>query len=734
MNGKELLESMNYVNAMYIEEAETATFQASESHRPLKRPLLIAAIVALMLMLVGCAVVYVLKMQDLKIADTKETVPVFATDGQSVVGYEVEDYEVLTLAGLKGSPGYQAAMEWYEFESNYDTDYKIWEANYNSGLNFPEEYKTYVLYSQEMKDTLDAILKKYNLKTVGAPLDFRNMQNMCQALGIEKILTTDNGVTIRSESGGCHENGNFWLNMDIQLPEDPESERTDAFAVLHWNRKDCFSDSLFVTKKTNDWQEWNYTTSSGRNVLILRSPSDWRGWIICEREEALMALQIEARRDLGYNVDGKSWWDHVYMTDRQLELVADAIDFSIQPKIATHENVANQPGISGDNTHDGYTITLKDVVTDGHWAEITLGITAPTGTILAPEDTSDQWSYFHTANHGSMMPADGRDIISSSTPANLREDGDGLSNTMDYVFEASACMDDGSEPFVPGSVWYIYLEDLIRTTFTTGTGTQTDEVLAEGEWEFTITIGEADGTFDAIEFVTEPVPVEAEVAMAMDGKDVYEDVMVTSFVLRTNSATISHNLSFAPTFGSNHNYDIFVVLSDGSRILLFSDSAFPGTAELTAERPIDLSKVDHILFPDGTILPMPGAEPLICDEPAVPSTETEGVELLSQPMDYNSLAGYVEGADGVREDLYETFHLTSIRLSPSGLTIQGTWAFNGPDVKMHVIMQDGTQVTLTGSGEPLTEAMSVLTADALIDLRNADYVLLPDGTRLNVPQ
>jgi len=48
---------------------------------------------------------------------------------------------------------------------------------------------------------------------------------------------------------------------------------------------------------------------------------------------------------------------------------------------------------------------------------------------------------------------------------------------------------------------------------------------------------------------------------------------------------------------------------------------------------------------------------------------------------------------------------------------------------MQVVMLDGTQVTLTGSGDPLTEAMSILTADTPIDLHNADYLLLPDGTK-----
>jgi len=52
---------------------------------------------------------------------------------------------------------------------------------------------------------------------------------------------------------------------------------------------------------------------------------------------------------------------------------------------------------------------------------------------------------------------------------------------------------------------------------------------------------------------------------------------------------------------------------------------------------------------------------------------------------------------------------------------------------MQVVMLDGTQVTLTGSGDPLTEAMSILTADTPIDLHNADYLLLPDGTKLEIP-
>ena len=60
MNGKELFLGLSYINRKYIEEAEKDTvssFSAKKRGR-LRRPLLIAAVIALTLLLVGCAVAY----------------------------------------------------------------------------------------------------------------------------------------------------------------------------------------------------------------------------------------------------------------------------------------------------------------------------------------------------------------------------------------------------------------------------------------------------------------------------------------------------------------------------------------------------------------------------------------------------------------------------------------------------------------------------------------------------
>lgn len=279
MTGKDLLMGLNFINGKLVEEAENCDFSELETRRhpmrssqTLKKGLLIAAAIAVTLLLVGCAVVYALKVQDMKIGDIMETRPVLATDGISIIGYEDVSCQVLTLAGMKGTPGYQAALEWYAFKQEYDPDRAIQRSVWGNYPEFPEEYASYRLYSQEMKDKLDEILETYDLKPAGASLDFRTLKNMCAALGVERIQTADNDVSIKVNSGVCRENGNFCLCMDIGLPEDGENQINATTGSLLWSRKDCFSEDLITIADTGDWQEWNYKTASGSNVLSFAPP------------------------------------------------------------------------------------------------------------------------------------------------------------------------------------------------------------------------------------------------------------------------------------------------------------------------------------------------------------------------------------------------------------------------------------------------------------------------------
>ena len=77
MNGRDIFRGLQYIGDDLIENAETGQFPAQnqgsgKTRRPIRRPLLIAALIALLLLMVGCAVVYVLKLENVKIGTGTE--------------------------------------------------------------------------------------------------------------------------------------------------------------------------------------------------------------------------------------------------------------------------------------------------------------------------------------------------------------------------------------------------------------------------------------------------------------------------------------------------------------------------------------------------------------------------------------------------------------------------------------------------------------------------------------
>ena len=598
MKEKRMFQALGSVSDKFIEEMyePNEAQQKRTGRHPARRMWLIAAIVAAMVLLMGCAV-YVLKMQDMNVGQEEVTYDAFDYDTMEYLGQKTYTQEVFSLAGLEGTPAYLAAKEWYEFKQNYDPDYKILDTVKGNYPVFSAEYDAYGLYSQEMKEQLDLILQKHRLKPMGARLEFRTLRNMLAALGIEKIQTVENQVTINVASGGCYENGNFSLSLDFKFPEADENELGATWGMLRWNRADCFSDDLFAIEQTGDWKEWNYTTESGDDVLIIRSPSDWRSWIICKRGDGIMSLQVEARQDAWNNVNGKTWADERFLTDKQLEQLADAVDFAIQPRVATQEDVKNQPAPPDEATQDGYTVKLKSVETDGWIARIVMSVTAPAGKIINRNPNPGMEEVYYnigTTNLDSFEPKTGRDS-SGSGGWNAEEDGDGLDNTQNLVMEARYTMDDGSAPFAPGKTWIIRFEDLVGSYWDSKNVKTVEEHLATGEWTFEVTFDESNGDYGEIELLTEPIEVGVSTGWKPDGTDVVESVTVSSIKLRKYSLTITHDGPNYTDFSFINGQRMYAVMKDGSEIEIL------GTGRIyQAYGEIDLEKLDHIKLADGT--------------------------------------------------------------------------------------------------------------------------------------
>lgn len=592
MNGKDIFIGLKYVGEDLVEEAEYGSFPGSEKKKASgirtlgRKPLLIAAIIGLMLFLMGCAWV-VMKMQDLKIGETTGEQYVFATDGVTIIGTETVEQNVLTLAGLKGSAPYQANAEWYAYKEELLASISQMEQD----GTLPEDYWAENTYWDTLNAKADQLAQEYGLKPQGQRLEFRTTRNMCDALEIQRFQTDLDTVAVTVKDGSCYDNGNFTLYMDFAFRDGQEYDVEDTWGILYWNWKDSFSQDYVLLKDSGDWKEWNYTTASGTNVLILRSESDWNGYIICDREDALMTLRVEARRDLGNNMDGKTWFDYLYLTDRQMEQLADAIDFGINPRVVSQEDVEQQAAISDSETQNGFTLSLKSVETDGWYARIIVGITAPEGIDIESMNIG-------TGSSGDeLKPVLGQAY--GSAAFNDIPDGDGLTNTKNLVMEANLSMVDDSKPFAAGSVWELRIVDLWENRYS-----EEERILTEGEWIFSIIFEEAEDEGLSLEFAAEPLTMAAVVGWKADGTNVFDEVTVTSFALHKRSAVIQYEKASALEF-STFDSPMYVVMKDGSKIQLQENSGSPGITRYTLEEVIDLREVDHILLMDGTKLEAP---------------------------------------------------------------------------------------------------------------------------------
>mgnify|MGYP003303981368 CR=1 FL=1 len=610
MNGEDLFRGLNYVNAKFIEEAENVTqLQAGKKVLSFRRPVLIAAIIAMLLMLVGCAVVYVLRMKEIHIGQQQTYQDVFEYDpdtGEAIayIGQEPVTEEVLTLAGIQGSRNYQAAQEWFAFKQEYDPDLSITTELHRNGTvpEFPEEYASYNIYSQEMKDKLDEILKKYDLKLIGKTVPFRTEELVCKALGLENILVPGSNAVMNLDYAGYQECGNLNMDFGVILPD--ADLKTQCH--IYYMHKDAFTEDVISLGEIETWEEWNYTTASGEEVLIFRSPEDWRGFIFCDMPNYTVTLRYTfIHTQYGNDGDGKMYVDQEIMTDRQIERLADTIDFSIEPQLIDGwETLTNQAAGSG-QAIDGYTIELKDVYSDGNNAVITLAVTAPEGVNLQEYDgypmalqPGNRWGFFEQMTEGSSNVGGGY---------GSEDDGDGKANTQNVILRYTAGteqMRDGKLPFADGKVWSIYWQDIYGRYLNEETDEGEKVLLAKGTWSIDVIF--EDAVTEELELIDEPIPARVAYGWDLKGNDVYQDTMITSLILRPMSASIICDLEdIAPDFLTVGDRCVYVVMKDGSQVAFYSDSAGDGIQNLQTDTPIDLKEVSYLLLPDGTEIIVP---------------------------------------------------------------------------------------------------------------------------------
>lgn len=320
MTGKDLLTAMSGIEGRYIEEAAPA---AAPRTRSLRRPLLVAAAIAAALLLVGCGIVYALRLQDMSIGKATYTQR-FDDKGKAIDPVE-KSLDIITPYGRSGDAIQQALKEWYEFQESYDPDGALLTDEPDIP-DIPNQYEyTYSCYTQEMVDKVDEIAAKYNLKLLKEWIPFQRYQSdiFLEETGIRSLLRQDSGAQITGMAGMLYLPYNF--SMEFELVTENAGKLMTSYGYA---RKDYFPSAFAGGMDIDAYEQWDHTTPGGTKLLLALN-SKGKGEIIAEQENAMIMISIDGNRSLSHSryPDASE-----VMTKAELESIADQFDYSIRPK------------------------------------------------------------------------------------------------------------------------------------------------------------------------------------------------------------------------------------------------------------------------------------------------------------------------------------------------------------------------------------------------------------------
>ncbi len=280
MTSLQLLEGIGEIKSEFILEAR----RQGKAKVSWKRTALIAAIVALMLLLVGCVAV-LLGLGELSLGR-----------GSYDAGFgETIQVEQLSMQGYLGSPGYQAALEWQDFLSGYDQDGELMrKADANRDYP-PIDYMSYLCYTDEMREKIDSLCEKYGLEILGpvytpmSPEGWPEYSLLLPNLGMEPVVR-EPGIMEEYGSGSYFRGGSFQLGVDFRLHGE--------LVKVHYRciMKDAFDGVTFGISSVEDYTQWEYVTEEGAAVQLALGPE--LALAIADRERCFITAIIKTEGGL----------------------------------------------------------------------------------------------------------------------------------------------------------------------------------------------------------------------------------------------------------------------------------------------------------------------------------------------------------------------------------------------------------------------------------------------------
>lgn len=301
MTDLELLVSIGDADDRYVQEAQAWRTGRKRNPVRVRRVLLVAAVVAAVLAMVGFAAI-VFDLQGLVMGQ-------FGREGTS-------DY--LSLQGFSGSKNYLAAQEWQEFLDTYDPDGSLKQAAWDAGFTAPAAYESYLCDTEEMVQKAEEICHKYGLNPLGALHFERDMVSVLDKVGVNSVFAHPEKVQVIDSEGYWFVDGSFSLScLDFCLPHSGWDHPISS--QYRCVMKTAFDGVYLNVWDADEYDQWTYTNKEGTQLLL--ALSETHGLIAMDGKDYFATVSI-----LPHSMDKAS------MERADLEAVADALTFAYTPQ------------------------------------------------------------------------------------------------------------------------------------------------------------------------------------------------------------------------------------------------------------------------------------------------------------------------------------------------------------------------------------------------------------------
>lgn len=272
-------EALGFVDTKYILEAmaaETGTSGKGRRADRLLRTLLVAAAVAAVLAATALAV-YHYRLQD----------AVMEVPRYNILTDSIETRASLSVNGFRDSPEYQACLEWNTWREqdrkerpNRFAELGVDDSYYETPANYAH------LYAAPFADqaaVLDEIAARYGLYLHERREVFETQSQLCAILGLESLF----GEPFDDCSGYIYDDGSF--NAQGRLAASAPAESYSLMVTAKGSFVQAWS------TLAEDYEEWNFVTPEGRELLVCKAQDGAR--VLAELEGAYVSLGLQGSMD-----------------------------------------------------------------------------------------------------------------------------------------------------------------------------------------------------------------------------------------------------------------------------------------------------------------------------------------------------------------------------------------------------------------------------------------------------